>query len=331
MLLRALPVFSTIIGGCSAQLSTSAAGDKAVLLAMRDAADMSACNDDMWSAFITATGACPLESWDAATEPCARLAPSGNSGSLGNGEGWDDYFSGWLGVVCDAVGGRVTYLGLRSTGVGGELLPFVGRLPKIKSFWSSNNPALGGDVASLCANGPLELRKLDLRETAARGEIASLAACTHLGEDGYELFPGDPGVPRTGDLYLVGSRVHGPVAAVRALPHLHDWSPLSGFTACSAFGGCAAAGLPMVDGAADIAGTDSCACCGAEAPRGADPTSGECVDAGSGADLNGDGRVNIDDLLRLLAAFGSSADGDTDGDGQTNVVDLLALLADFGQ
>ena len=86
-----------------------------------------------------------------------------------------------------------------------------------------------------------------------------------------------------------------------------------------------------VDGAADIAGTDSCACCGAEAPRGADPTSGECVDAGSGADLNGDGRVNIDDLLRLLAAFGSSADGDTDGDGQTNVVDLLALLADFGQ
>eukprot|EP01045_Picozoa_sp_COSAG04_P026626 COSAG04_NODE_3731_length_2576_cov_9.838879_2_plen_177_part_00 len=140
MLLRALPLFFATIASSSAQLSTSAAGDKAVLLAMRDAADTSACNDDMWSAFITATGACPLESWDAATEPCARLAPSGNPGSLGNGEGWDDYFSGWLGVVCDAVGGRVTYLGLRSTGVGGELLPFVGRLPKIKSFCRRSPP-----------------------------------------------------------------------------------------------------------------------------------------------------------------------------------------------
>ena len=41
--------------------------------------------------------------------------------------------------------------------------------------------------------------------------------------------------------------------------------------------------------------------------------------------------MNVTDLLALLAAFGSSADGDTNSDGETNVTDLLALLAAFGQ
>ena len=45
----------------------------------------------------------------------------------------------------------------------------------------------------------------------------------------------------TGFLYLAGSGVHGPVAALRALPGLGaDWGPediYADFTPCSAFGG----------------------------------------------------------------------------------------------
>lgn len=48
------------------------------------------------------------------------------------------------------------------------------------------------------------------------------------------------------------------------------------------------------------------------------------------ADLSGDGQVAVDDLLALLAAYGSSADGDITGDGVTNVDDLLSLLGSFG-
>ena len=48
------------------------------------------------------------------------------------------------------------------------------------------------------------------------------------------------------------------------------------------------------------------------------------------ADLNADGAVNVSDLLTLLAAYGTSADGDTNGDAVTDVADLLALLAAYG-
>jgi hypothetical protein len=47
-------------------------------------------------------------------------------------------------------------------------------------------------------------------------------------------------------------------------------------------------------------------------------------------DLNADGAVNVSDLLMLLAAYGTSAEGDTNGDGATDVADLLALLAAYG-
>jgi hypothetical protein len=47
------------------------------------------------------------------------------------------------------------------------------------------------------------------------------------------------------------------------------------------------------------------------------------------ADFNKDGRVNVSDLLSLLADWGT-ADGDVDGDSDTDVGDLLALLAAWG-
>ena len=54
------------------------------------------------------------------------------------------------------------------------------------------------------------------------------------------------------------------------------------------------------------------------------------LQSGACPDLNADGAVNVSDLLMLLAAYGTSADGDTNADGATDVADLLALLAAYG-
>ena len=49
-------------------------------------------------------------------------------------------------------------------------------------------------------------------------------------------------------------------------------------------------------------------------------------------DINGDGVVNITDLLALLSAWGSCAGcpEDINGDGVVNITDLLALLSAWG-
>jgi len=54
-------------------------------------------------------------------------------------------------------------------------------------------------------------------------------------------------------------------------------------------------------------------------------------------DLNGDGRINVADLLLLLGAWGPCPDpcpppcsGDLDGDCRVGVMDLLGLLMNWG-
>jgi hypothetical protein len=47
-------------------------------------------------------------------------------------------------------------------------------------------------------------------------------------------------------------------------------------------------------------------------------------------DLNGDGVVDVEDLLILLGNFGGSGDGDINDDGVVDVQDLLALLGAWG-
>ena len=210
------------------------------------------------------SGDCPLDSWDPATEPC--------------GDGHDDERSGWVGVVCDGPGGRVVWVSLGGTGVAGELLPLLGRLSALVLLNLSNNPALRGDVADLAALA--QLRYLGLIHSAlVGGEVGALAALTLLGG---EFTTTDTSLcdsgQCTGGLGLAGSGVHGPVAALRALPGLPaDWGPDDDsmhvgqsipnrpfdYSPCSAFGGqradssnnytwgtdspgCAAAGLAPV-------------------------------------------------------------------------------------
>jgi len=48
-------------------------------------------------------------------------------------------------------------------------------------------------------------------------------------------------------------------------------------------------------------------------------------------DINGDGVVNTEDLLILLANWGGAGDGDIDNNGVVNTQDLLLLLAAWGQ
>jgi uncharacterized membrane protein len=59
-------------------------------------------------------------------------------------------------------------------------------------------------------------------------------------------------------------------------------------------------------------------------------TVGQPTGSGSPGDLDGDGNVDVADLLLLLASFGTSSAGDCNGDGVTDVADLLILLSNFG-
>eukprot|EP01045_Picozoa_sp_COSAG04_P020727 COSAG04_NODE_2154_length_4676_cov_9.156859_4_plen_293_part_00 len=203
----------------AAQMTTSGVEDAGVLREAKAAADTSACTG--WDSRMYPDGSapCPLDSWTADTEPC--------------GDGYNSWDRGWLGVECDARGGRVVAVYLGVTGVGGELLPFFGRLGALHHLWLEALGEHRGDVADLA--GAAELRYLNVnRSPLVVGEAAALAALVHLGEE-YTL----PSGPGTGHLCLGGSGVHGPVAALRALHGLGaDWGGgHEDFTPCSAFGG----------------------------------------------------------------------------------------------
>ena len=50
-------------------------------------------------------------------------------------------------------------------------------------------------------------------------------------------------------------------------------------------------------------------------------------------DANGDGTINVGDILLVLAEFGCTAgcNADVTNDGNVNVSDLLSILSEFGQ
>ncbi|MDG1136794.1 MAG: dockerin type I domain-containing protein, partial [Phycisphaerales bacterium] len=47
-------------------------------------------------------------------------------------------------------------------------------------------------------------------------------------------------------------------------------------------------------------------------------------------DCNGDGFVNVSDLLAIIEVWGSDSDCDVNGDGNIDVVDLLAVVGSWG-
>ena len=51
---------------------------------------------------------------------------------------------------------------------------------------------------------------------------------------------------------------------------------------------------------------------------------------GCASDINGDGVVGVDDVLAVLAGWGSTGDGDVDGSGTIDVDDLLIVIASWG-
>ena len=212
---------------------TLAAQDAATLLEAKAAADTSQCNSTYvdgwqhdyidWREYCGSSGCgpCPLDSWTEETELC--------------GLGHDDWLRGWLGVRCDALGGRVVQVALGNNGVGGELLPFFGRLGALLSLNLGSNQELRGSVADLA--GASELRYVNLEDCPLiTVDIGALTALLHLGGEFTSPYTG--GV-LTGSLRLRGSGVHGSAAALRAMPGLGaGWGSYVGdFTPCSAFGG----------------------------------------------------------------------------------------------
>eukprot|EP01046_Picozoa_sp_COSAG06_P009284 COSAG06_NODE_482_length_15147_cov_9.932815_4_plen_289_part_00 len=219
-----------------------------------------------------------LRSWGAESEPCGA-AGWNTRGSESGGSG------GWYGVMCDGVGGRVTYVGLGGLDIVGDVgaLAPLGelRVLDLSGVGVVANRGVVGDVGRL---GSLaELRTLWLSGTSVHGEVGALAGLGHLGE----RWTGPDGGTADGDTYgsmysglwLAGSSVWGPVSSVRLVGGLG--SGWSSFSACSGYSSsCGRSGLSLVANGSSVAGADECACCvGTLLER--DAVSGGCTVSGA--------------------------------------------------
>ena len=237
-------------------------GDTAALLAWREGG-----NSDSLSSWAVPAAA-PARAW-----PGTAVAPGQglflyHSGLVLDsdpcGSGWDEEDSGWLGVLCDRVGGRPVWVNLFQQAQAGDIAAFA-PMAALQCLSLSYNINVRGDVAAL--SGLLELRSLKLYDTSVRGLAGSLAGLIHLGEP-YTA----PGLARPGSgtgrgLFLARTNIHGPVAELQALPGLtHDWGY---FTACG-LSSCSVGPARVGE-----AGRDQCTCC-VDGPFVHDEATGEC-------------------------------------------------------
>ena len=245
------------------------------LLVRRAAPQTAAEQEAALLAFKTGGNGAGLESWDAATEPCAA--------------GWNSQSLGWVGVQCDAENGNVERLNLCCdktglTGLLGALAPLT-----TLTYLSLSRTRVSGDVAGLAAL--TQLRFLGLLHTDAAGDVAGLAtliqltelALTHtdVGGDVSGLAP----LTQLTDLFLdetnaagdvaglaplilleklrvSGTLVYGDAAALRAtLTSLdNEWDPDgTGFTACTGFE-CPLL-TELVADTSNTVGGEACSCC----------------------------------------------------------------------
>eukprot|EP01045_Picozoa_sp_COSAG04_P018080 COSAG04_NODE_1645_length_6065_cov_12.892558_6_plen_336_part_00 len=144
-----------------AQVTTSGSEDGAVLVEAAAAADTSACSDGFGDG-----GPCPTVSWLPGTMVC--------------GDGWDSYHEGWVRVECDTAHGRVVRVYLSSTGIGGALLQYFGRLGALVYLALDDNRRLRGNLAELA--GATNLRMLHMADCPnVVGDVAALSVLVHLG------------------------------------------------------------------------------------------------------------------------------------------------------
>ena len=92
---------------------------------------------------------------------------------------------------------------------------------------------------------------------------------------------------------------------------------------------------PAIFGAGDISGNGTqeivtVSSTGSFARNGVQLVERRPVNGGCSGDFDGDGSVDVDDVLALLASYLLNGDGDCDDDGDTDVDDLLILLGNYG-
>ena len=225
-----------------------------------------------------------LLAFKAGGDPMGHLAPGwvegGAAGAPCAGDSWTSLSSGWYGIMCDAMGGRVTCVSLswgHDRGLQGSIASLAA-LAELQVLDLSYHSLVQGNIASLAALA--KLRHLNLVDTAVSGDLASLASLSELGAS--VTFAN--GVTYANGPYLALSFVHGStasVAALRALPAVGpEWGrEITHYNPCTAYHAvCESHGLASVVGAAAVVGQDECECCAAS-PLQRDAVSGVCVDS----------------------------------------------------
>lgn len=268
-----------------------------------------------------------LLEFKAAGDPLNHLSPGWEAGvgAPCAGDSWASLSSGWYGVMCDELGGRVTCVSLswgHDRGLGGDvgMLAVLGELRVIDLSYHSS---VRGNIASLAVLA--QLRHLNLLGTSVSGDLAALASLSELGAS----WTGPDTLTYAHGPYLALSLVHGSSAALnalRALPAIgSQWGQeITHYSPCTAYyPACAARGLASAVGAASIAGHDECECC-AGSPLQRDAATRMCVDlqCAGAHNCSGSGGTCYRGLCECHAGFQGQL-----CESHTGSVDAVALLA----